>query len=269
MHKSAQTCASPSNYGGALSLRLTTYAIPALGEVSPASLRADEARNCGGYLVTKTCKSCIYLVNAIGKEKPVLICTNKDGARGSLFSADLCSPCRNYRAEPVIDRPVVVQPADSQIRFIPLTKGKVAIVDAADYDWLSSFTWSTSQKASGVYACRHVKRKNIYMHRVIMNPPTGKVVDHIDHNGLNNRRCNLRICSIADNSRNTRGRGKSSRFKGVYWNKNRKKWISFISHNRKYHHIGYFDNEADAASAYDKTARKLFKEFAYLNFPNK
>jgi len=216
-----------------------------------------------------SCKNCIYLVNALGKEKPALICTNRDGARGSLFSADLCSPCRNYRAEPVIDRPSVIQPLDSQIRFIPLTKGKVAIVDAADYDWLSLLTWSTSQKASGVYACRHVKRKNIYMHRVITNAPAGKVVDHIDHNGLNNRRCNLRICSAADNSRNSRakGIGRSSVYKGVSWNKRKGKWSASIKYKRKFYHIGYFDNQIDAAKAYDKMALKLFKKFAYLNFP--
>jgi hypothetical protein len=218
-------------------------------------------------LGVKTCKSCIYLVNAIGKEKPVLICTNKDGARGSLFSADLCSPCRNYRAEPVIDRPVVVQPKDSQIRFIPLTKGKVAIVDAADYDWLSSFTWFTSEKPGGVYACRHVKRKNVLMHRMIMNPPAGKFVDHIDRNGLNNRRCNLRICTFAENIHNTKGRGKTSRYKGVSLTKKEKKWISSIRYNDKFYYLGYFDDEIEAAKAYDKMAKKLFGEFAYLNFP--
>jgi hypothetical protein len=215
----------------------------------------------------KSCKKCIYLVKALAKEKPVLICTNRDGAKGQLFTADLCTPCRNYRTEPVIDRPAVVQPEDSQIRFIPLTKGKIAIVDTADYDWLSSFTWSTSQKASGVYACRHVKRKNIYMHRVITNAPAGKVVDHIDRNGLNNRRSNLRICSAADNSRNSRGKSGTSRYKGVFWNKKNKKWLVAIKYNRKFRHIGYFENETDAAKAYDKAARKLFGEFAYLNFP--
>jgi hypothetical protein len=105
------------------------------------------------------------------------------------------------------------------------------------------------------------------MHRVITNAPAGKVVDHIDRNGLNNRRCNLRICSAADNSRNSVKKGKSSRYKGVSWNKKNKKWFSSIKYNRKFLHIGYFENEIAAAKAYDKMAHKLFGQFAYLNFP--
>jgi hypothetical protein len=215
----------------------------------------------------KSCKKCIYLIEALGKHKPVLVCTNRDGARGQLYCSDLCSPCRSYRTIPVIDRPVVVQPKDSQIRFIPLTKGKVAIVDAADYQFLNFFKWSANLKAKKVYAYRNVNRKNIYMHRLITNPPAGKVVDHIDRNGLNNRRSNLRICSAADNSRNSRGWGKTSQYKGVSWSKGKKKWISVIKYNCKYHHIGCFDNQSAAAKAYDKMARKFFGQFAYLNFP--
>jgi hypothetical protein len=218
----------------------------------------------------KSCKKCIYLVEALGKLKPVLICTNRDGARGQLYCSDppsAGSPCRNYRTIPVIDRPAVVQPKDSQIRLIPLTKGKVAIVDAADYDWLSSFKWAANQKPGGIYACRHVKRKNIFMHRMIMNAPVGKFVDHIDRNGLNNRRCNLRLCSFAENIRNAVGWGKTSRYKGVAKRKKDKKWISSIRYNNKFHYLGYFENETDAAKAYDKMARKFFGEFAYLNFP--
>ena len=215
-------------------------------------------------------------MEALGKHKPVLVCTNRDGARGQLYCSDLCSPCRSYRTIPVIDRPAVVQPtdstsspqADSKIRLIPLTKGKVAIVDAADYDWLSSFKWAANQKPGGVYACRNVKRKNILMHRMIMNAPVGKFVDHIDRNGLNNRRCNLRLCSFAENIRNTKGWGKTSRYKGVTRRKKDKKWISSIRYNNKFHYIGYFENETDAARAYDKAARKFFGQFAYLNFPD-
>jgi len=221
-------------------------------------------------LGAKNCKSCIYLVKALAKENPLLICTNRDGAKGRLFSADLCTPCRNYRTEPVIDRPAVVQPEDYQIRFIPLTKGKVAIVDAADYDWLNSFKWSANERANGSYACSQIKGKKAFMHRIIMNPPTEKVVDHIDHNGLNNRRTNLRICSIADNSRNLKPRrnAKTSFYKGVSWNKKSKKWMATIKFNQKYYHIGFFDDEIAAAKAYDKMAKKLFGKFAYLNFPN-
>ncbi len=218
----------------------------------------------------KSCKKCIYLIKAIGKFKPVLVCINKDGARGRLYSFDPPSAgslCRNYRTEPVIDRPSVVQPINSQIRLIPLTKGFITIVDAEDYEFLNSFKWSANLKAKKVYAYRNVNRKNVYMHRVITNPPAGKVVDHIDRNGLNNRKSNLRICSVADNCRNSKGWGKTSQYKGVSWSREKKKWLAVIRYDYKYRHIGCFENQIAAAKAYDKMARKFFGEFAYLNFP--
>ena len=106
------------------------------------------------------------------------------------------------------------------------------------------------------------------MHRAIMNPPDGTVVDHINRNSLNNRRCNLRICTQKENLRNGRpSRRSTSRFKGVYFDKQTRKWIAKIGYNGKTIHLGSFEDEVEAAKAYDRKAYELFKDFAYLNFP--
>jgi len=106
------------------------------------------------------------------------------------------------------------------------------------------------------------------MHRYLTNCPKGLVVDHIDGNGLNNTKANLRICTQKQNACNTPGHvGKSSKYKGVKKMKNSNKFRAAITNNRKYFHLGVFEDETEAARAYDEAARKYHKEFAYLNFP--
>ena len=103
-----------------------------------------------------------------------------------------------------------------------------------------------------------------------MNAPKGMVVDHIDGNGLNNRKSNLRICTKAQNVHNSRPRtNTSSKYKGVFWNKANKKWSATIHKGDKWTYIGGFDDEKEAARAYDRKAAEFFGEFAYLNFPEK
>lgn len=105
------------------------------------------------------------------------------------------------------------------------------------------------------------------MHREIMNAPKGMVVDHIDGNGLNNRKSNLRICTQAQNNLNSRPkRNCSSRYKGVSFYKRDKIWQVQIFHNSRTIFLGRFDDEIEAALAYDRKAAELFGEFAYLNF---
>ena len=92
------------------------------------------------------------------------------------------------------------------------------------------------------------------------------VVDHIDHDGLNNCKSNLRIATLSENRRNSRkAKDTSSKYKGVSWHKNNKKWEVKIGFNYKKIHIGYFNNIKEAAEAYNKKAKELFGEFAYLN----
>ena len=214
------------------------------------------------------CKRCVYLVDAVGREKSILVCTNRYGQNGGLVLFEADSPCRNYQQKRIVDRPIVSQPQNSDIRFIPLTRGKFAIVDADDYAWLGRFKWHCVVNKKRAYAYHSFEKKNTSMHRIIMKPPGGMVVDHIDGNGLNNTRKNLRICTPRQNTCNSKGQGKTSGYKGVCRIKNSKKWLAQITYTRKNKKIGCFETEITAAQAYDRKAKELFGEFAYLNFPN-
>jgi len=166
------------------------------------------------------------------------------------------------------------------MKTISLTQGQVTLVDDENYEELSQRKWLAHYinrgKNENCYAMRSVylgggrknkKYKPVKMQNEIMNPPEGMVVDHINGNGLDNRKFNLRICTQQQNVQNSRSKGK---FKGAYDSKekNRKKrWISKIGLNGKTIHIGHFKTEKEAARAYDKKAIELFGEFANLNFP--
>jgi len=106
------------------------------------------------------------------------------------------------------------------------------------------------------------------MHRLIMQPPEGMVVDHIDGNGLNNRRSNLRICTPHQNSFNQPQRPGTSRFKGVSFRRDCGKWDVQIRMKGKALHLGLYEDEEQAAHVYDCKAVELYGRFAYLNFPD-
>jgi len=109
------------------------------------------------------------------------------------------------------------------------------------------------------------------MHREVIHPPDHLFVDHINHNGLDNRKANIRPATHSQNNFNriisTRG-DLSSKYKGVAWNKSKKKWQARIGIYGKRKHIGHFKDEIQAAKAYDKAAKKYHGEFASLNFPD-
>jgi hypothetical protein len=157
-------------------------------------------------------------------------------------------------------------------RRIPLTQGKYAIVDPEDFERLNKHKWFAVKSVNTFYAGRtkRVGKKYIpiRMHRQILHPPDNLLVDHINHDGLDNRKANLRLATCAQNSYNRihfRKR-KSSKYTGVSWQKQRKKWIVLISYNCKQKFIGLFEDEIQAAKAYDKAAKKYHGEFASLNF---
>ena len=156
---------------------------------------------------------------------------------------------------------------NGKYRFIRLTRGKFAIVDAEDYGRLSRHKWHACGRKGCCYACRSHNGKTIEMHREILDAPAGMVCDHRNHNRLDNRRRNLRICTPSQNCQNRRPQpGGTSRYKGVYWNRDARKWLARIQHRGRLIHIGCYDYEADAAIAYDDMAIELFGEFACLNF---
>lgn len=105
------------------------------------------------------------------------------------------------------------------------------------------------------------------MHRVIMGDVEGKFVDHINHNGLDNRKANLRFATAQQNTWNKRKQkgNYSSQYKGVHWVKSEKNWRALITCNKKMIYIGRFDDETAAAMAYDEKAKELFGEYASLN----
>jgi hypothetical protein len=170
-------------------------------------------------------------------------------------------------------RPILQQPEDTSIRLIALTRGKVAVVDAADYDFLMQWNWCAqyNKKHDHWRAMRNewnpaIKRSNaIYMHRLFMDAPISLQVDHRDGDGLNNRRStNLRLATRVQNQSN-RGphkNNKSGGRKGVKWRPLSKKWWAYITVNRHQISLGYFSNPNDAAAAYAEAAKKYAGEFA-------
>jgi len=157
------------------------------------------------------------------------------------------------------------KPADNSIRYIPLAEGKHAIVDAADFEWLSQYRWHVCRRGYQFYAWRWCNGHRLLMHREIMKTPPGMVVDHINGNGLDQRRRNMRNCTQEQNLHNAGPRGGVSGFKGVYRYGNR--WCAQIEYHGEKIIIGVFDDPVEAAKARDRKAAELFGEYAWLNFP--
>lgn len=149
-----------------------------------------------------------------------------------------------------------------EYKLIPLTQGKFAMVDNEDFDRVKDINWS--------YDSRYVFNTEFgFIHRYIMDAPNNKMVDHENHDTLDNRKSNLRLSTNTTNQWNSRGTPKSSNFKGVYKPKGKNKYRARICNNGIHTIIGYFTDEEEAAKAYDKKAIELRGEWAYqtLNFP--
>lgn len=149
---------------------------------------------------------------------------------------------------------------------IPLTQGKFAIVDAEDYDWLIQMKWyyKESRKGRG-YAVKATADKT-RMHRLVNNTPEGMFTDHINGDKLDNRKANLRSCTVRQNSYNSTKRSDNrSGYRGVCWRANRQRWLAQIIADGKYKYIGTFKTLQEAAQAYNNAAVLLHGEFAKLN----
>lgn len=156
------------------------------------------------------------------------------------------------------------------MKKIPLTRGKFALVDSDDYEKVTQYTWRCTVYGYAVAYMGGGRKAPKYqpMHRFLLDAPRGVQVDHINGNPLDNRRSNIRLCTAAQNSQNTRKRkGTSSRFKGVYWHKAASKWMAYINVGGRRIYLGLYLSETAAALAYDEAAKKHFKSFAKLNFP--
>jgi hypothetical protein len=146
---------------------------------------------------------------------------------------------------------------------ITLTKGKLAIVDTCDYEELSKRSWHYSSTG---YACKRKDGSIVLMHREIMSPRSGEYVDHINGNKLDNRRCNLRVCTNAENSYNAKTRHDSvSGYKGVCRDKWGKKWRARLHVDGREYALGVFESKHDAARMYNFWAIQFFGEFARIN----
>jgi hypothetical protein len=155
---------------------------------------------------------------------------------------------------------------------IKLTQGQFALVDDEDFDYLNQWKWHVLKCKYSYYVIRSEQRNNkvtyILMHRIITNAIKEKEVDHIDLNGLNNQKINLRVCSRQENRWNRRPYGKY-KYTGVHSTTNKygsKYIVASIRKNGKSIYLGIFKTEEEAARAYDKKAKEFYGEFANLNF---
>ena len=212
-----------------------------------------------------SCHTCIYgqrdlglWLRTLGSGFPARpMCANQPETPGQIRECPCGKVCRNYRPRPPT-------PKGENVKMIPLTQGFYAYVDAEDYEELNQWRWYTY---SG-YAVRYENGKRIYMHREIMKPPKGKVVDHINQNGFDNTRGNMRNVTHQQNMHNTGKRvGTASIYKGVARGGRARKWYAALKCGNDRSRAGPFEDEAEAARAYDRMAVELFKECARLNFP--
>jgi len=153
------------------------------------------------------------------------------------------------------------------MKEIKLTQGKVAIVDDGDFEALNQYKWHAQKTGNGTfYAARGRGGKYVLLHREIMPTVDGMEVDHINGDGLNCQKRNLRNCTRSQNARNSKiSSSSTSGFKGASWHKRDKIWTSGIWVNGKQKHLGNFTLLKEAALAYNEAAIKYFGEFARLN----
>ena len=158
---------------------------------------------------------------------------------------------------------------------VPLSKGKVALIDQEDAPLITAYWWHAVLVPSGkIYAARHFILGDdkttlaVLMHRLIMEAPHGMQVDHIDGDGLNNRRENLRLATPSQNRcwKPALSSNKSG-YKGVSWDKARGKWTAHVCISGKQKNIGRYDTAEEAARAYDDAATGLHGAFVWRNFP--
>lgn len=152
---------------------------------------------------------------------------------------------------------------------VDLGRGYETTIDDDDFDLVSSYTWIVidGRLKNTTYAGAWLSGRLLYMHRLILSAPDNMQVDHVDSNGLNNIRANLRLATASQNAINKYYPLGSSDYVGVYWHKD--KWRAKVSKDGEQHYLGGFDTEEEAAMARDEAALRIQGPFARLNFPKK
>ena len=157
---------------------------------------------------------------------------------------------------------------------IQLSQGLVGLIDEEDAEFVLRWKWYAIRSKHTFYVIRNHPasedrgRQTVRLHRELLKAPEVMEVDHINGNGLDNRRCNIRLATCAQNSRNRRSLiGSTSHYLGVSWHKTNLRWQAQIQAEGRQIHLGVFVDEVDAAKAYDDAARLYHGEFARLNFP--
>lgn len=152
-----------------------------------------------------------------------------------------------------------------KMKTIGLTQGQFTLVDDEDFEWLNQWKWYAQKSSNTCYAIRGVGVATL-MHRIILKAERNQIIDHINGDGLDNQKSNIRLCNHLQNNANRRKiKNCSSIFKGVCWSKSCNKWVASIACNQKKHHLGCFNSEIDAAKSYDDKALQLYGEFARIN----
>jgi hypothetical protein len=168
-----------------------------------------------------------------------------------------------------------ILPDGRRVIRVPLTRGHFALVDESDAARVLQKKWTAMEGSTGVYAVHHFREQtadgfrltHIRLHRFLMEPPEGMVVDHIDHDGLNCTRANMRVCTLQQNVFNSRAGILKLGRKGV-WRQRGGTWVASIRASGKRLYLGSFGTMAEAQKAYDVAAIQHFGEYACLNFPN-
>lgn len=163
-------------------------------------------------------------------------------------------------------RPIRPIRIEGNIAYVTLTQGHEAIIDAEDAEFIGQWNWCADKAPNTVYAIRGVERDGrhvkFYMHREILRNSTRNHTDHINGDGLDNRKQNLRVAAPHENGRNSRNRrNNTSGYKGVSWSTKRQMWQARIMCNYKEKFLGYFETKEAAYAAYCEASKLLHGEF--------
>lgn len=164
-----------------------------------------------------------------------------------------------------------IQKGGMEMKEIQLTQGYITLVDDEDYDWLNQWKWTVIKQGNSGYAYRGIrvdgKNKTVRMHRLIMDAPKGMDIDHIDGNGLNNQRSNLRIVTRRQNNQNRHDK-RTSIYPGVEWYERDEKWRATIRYKGKKIRLGIFKSEINAFRAYYDAVLELGEEVLAFPYPD-